>query len=121
MIFIFDKIIVSIISIIGIAFIYWFFLMKKENAQEVSGSVDITVNGGYSPEVITIPLGKITKINFTRTDPTDCLSEIIIPDFKIKRALPLNKKVTIELKPDRAGEFIYHCSMNMYHGKIIIH
>ena len=47
MIFTFDKLIVSIISIIGIAFTYWFFLMKKENAQEVSGSVDITVNGGY--------------------------------------------------------------------------
>ena len=43
------------------AFTYWFFLMKKEKEVAVSGSVDITVEGGYSPEVISIPKGKTTK------------------------------------------------------------
>lgn len=115
-----DKIIVGITGLLGIVFVYWFFLMKKEKEVAVRNEVDITVNGGYSPEIISVPLGKLTKINFLRTDPTECLSEVVLPDFKIKRELPLNKKVSVEITPQKAGEFGYHCSMNMYHGKIIV-
>ncbi len=115
-----DKLLVSIASVIGIAFTYWFFLLKNEKEVEASNSIDIIVEGGYTPENIIIPKGKVTKINFLRKDPTACLEEVVLSDFHIKRYLPLNKKVTIKLKPQKVGEFAYHCSMNMYHGKIII-
>lgn len=115
-----DKIIVTLFSIIAIAFTYWFFLMKKEKEVEVANEVDIEVSGGYSPEVISIPRGKMTKINFIRKDPTDCLSEVVLGDFKIRRELPLNQKVTVEITPERSGEFGYSCGMGMYHGKIIV-
>lgn len=116
----FDKALVTIIGIIIILFIYWFFLMKKEKETKVSDSVDITVNGGYSPEVISVPVGKLTKINFLRTDPTECLSEVILGDFKIRKELPLNQKITVEIIPKKVGEFDYSCSMGMYHGKIVV-
>jgi plastocyanin domain-containing protein len=115
-----DKIIVTIAGLLGIAFTYWFFLMKKDKEITVSGSVDIIVNGGYSPEIIVIPKGKTTKISFIRKDPTDCLEEVVLPDFKIKKHLPLNQKVTVEITPEKTGEFGYACGMNMYHGKIIV-
>lgn len=115
-----DKIVVTILGFIGIIFTVWFFLMKKEKQVSVTDEVDITVSGGYSPEVISIPVGKVTKINFLRTDPTDCLSEVVLGDFKIKKELPLNQKVTVEIKPEKAGEYVYSCGMNMYHGKIIV-
>lgn len=115
-----DKILVTIFGILGIAFTYWFFLMKKEKETAVTGSVDITVEGGYSPEVISIPKGKTTKINFIRKDPSSCLEEVVLGDFKIRKHLPLNQKVTVELTPQQSGEFGYACGMNMYHGKIIV-
>lgn len=115
-----DKILVVLLSITGIAVTYWFFLMKNEREVEVSDSVDIEVNGGYSPEVISISKGKTTKINFIRRDPTECLSEVVLGDFKIRRELPLNQKVTIEITPEKSGEFNYSCGMGMYHGKIIV-
>lgn len=115
-----DKLIVSVIGGFGIAFTYWFFLMKKEKEIQVLSSVDIKVNGGYSPEVISVPKGKTTKINFIRSDPTECLSEVVLGDFKIRRELPLNEKVTIEITPQKAGEYGYSCGMGMYHGKIIV-
>lgn len=115
-----DKIIVAIVGLLGIVLTYWFFLMKKDGVVETQGEVDITVSGGYSPEVISVPQGKTTKINFKRTDPTDCLSEVVLPDFRIKRQLPLNQKVTVEITPQRAGEFGYSCGMGMYHGKIVV-
>lgn len=115
-----DKVIITIAGLLGIVFIYWFFLMKKGKAIAVSDSADIVVDGGYSPNVIVISKGKTTKINFIRKDPTSCLEEVVLSDFKIRKYLPLNKKVTIELTPRQSGEFGYACGMNMYHGKIIV-
>ena len=115
-----DKLIVTITGIAGIFFTYWFFLMKKDTEVAVSNSVDIIVDGGYLPSTIVIQKGKTTKLNFLRKDPTSCLEEVVLGDFKTRKFLPLNKKVTVELKPKEAGEFTYACGMNMYHGKIII-
>jgi plastocyanin domain-containing protein len=114
-----DKVLVALFSIVGIVFTYWFFLMKKEQIVAVaSGCIDITVSGGYQPEVISIPKGTTTMINFTRSDPSSCLEEVVISDFKIRKYLPLNKKVTVEVTPQKLGEYPFSCGMNMFHGKI---
>jgi plastocyanin domain-containing protein len=123
-----DKIAVIIGGLLGIVFVYWFFMNKKDKAVSASGTVDSTgslqvdikVEGGYSPEVISIPLGKTTTLNFTRTDPTGCLDEVVLGDFNVRKELPLNKTVAISITPKKAGTFIYSCGMNMYHGKIIV-
>lgn len=115
-----DKILVIVSGVAGIVFVYWFFLSKKREPVAVSGSVDVKVEGGYQPEVISVPLGKRTVINFTRTDPTSCLEEVVLGDFNVRRELPLNKKISVEILPKKTGEFIYSCGMNMYHGRIIV-
>ncbi len=113
-----DKILVTIFSLAGIVFTYWFFLMKKEEVVSVTDSVDITVEGGYTPNTISIPQGKTTKINFVRKDPSSCLEEVVLGDFKIRKYLPLNQKVTVEVTPKEKGKFGFACGMNMFHGKI---
>lgn len=116
-----DQIIVIVAGLLGIAFVYWFFLGKREGeAVAAAGAIDIVVSGGYSPEVISIPKGQTTVLNFVRQDDNSCLEEVVLGDFKIRKYLPLNQKVSIELKPEHAGEFTYSCGMNMYHGKIIV-
>lgn len=115
-----DKILVIIFGILGVAFTYWFFLMRKEVEVKVEGEVDITVEGGYKPEVISVPRGKVTKINFLRKDSSNCLEEVVLSDFRIKKYLPLNKKVSIEINPQKSGEFVFSCGMNMFHGKVVV-
>lgn len=102
-----------------------FMMMKKgkagsEPAVEVTDSVNIIVEHGYTPRVISIPQGKTTKLNFIRTDPGSCQEELVIKDFNVKKILPLNQKVTVEITPQQKGEFEYACGMNMYQGKIIV-
>ncbi len=117
-----DKLLVALFSIGGIAFTYWFFLMRKEGEAVVvnSNSIDITVKGGYSPEVISIPKGKTTTLNFTRRDPSSCLEEVVLPDFKIRKYLPINETTAIQVTPQESGTFEISCGMNMFHGKIIV-
>ncbi len=115
-----DKILVTLIGLAGIVFTYWFFLMKKYKAIEVAGSVNITVEGGYSPNTISIPKGETTTLNFFRKDPSSCLEEVVIPDFKVRKFLPLNTTVAIPITPEEAGEYEIVCGMNMFHGKILV-
>ncbi len=115
-----DKIIVTLVGLAGIGFTYWFFLKKNDKEVAVVDSVDIVVEGGYSPNVISIPKGKTTKLNFFRKDPSSCLEEVVLGDFKVRKYLPLNQTVTVEITPQKSGEFDYACGMNMYHGKIIV-
>ena len=116
-----DRIFVIIFGFLGIVFIYWFFFGKKDQEVEVaSDAIDIKVEGGYSPSTISVKKGKTVKLNFTRTDSNTCLEEVILSDFKIKKYLPLNKKITIEITPQKSGKFDFTCGMNMFHGKLIV-
>lgn len=115
-----DKALVTTLGIALIGFIYWFFFGKKEEAGEVRTSWDILVNGGYQPAVIRIPRGKTSTLIFTRTDTNSCLEEIIVPQLKIKKFLPLHKGVSLLLSPEKPGTYAMHCGMHMFHGKIIV-
>ena len=115
-----DKIIVPILGLLSILFTYWFFFMKKINTVQAEGTVDILVEGGYKPERISIPYGQTTKLVFERKDSNSCLEEVILSDFKIKKSLPLNEKITVEITPDKKGEFDFSCGMGMFHGKLIV-
>ena len=115
-----DKIFVAIGGLGLTGFIYWFFFGKQDETVIAGETIDILVNGGYQPSAIKIKKGKTTKLIFTRTDSNSCLEEIVIPDFKIKEYLPLNKKVEITLSPEKAGTYQTHCGMGMFHGKIIV-
>lgn len=117
-----DKILVLLFTSAGIAFTYWYFLMKKEDQAVTAnaGSIDITVEGGYNPGVISLPKNKTTTLNFYRRDPSSCLEEVVLPAFKIKKYLPLNQTTPIQITPKKSGTFEISCGMNMFHGKIIV-
>ena len=121
-----DKIIVTISGIWLVAFIYWFFFGKKSDLDEADtqtdsqGNISVIVQGGYDPALIKIKKGKATTLKILRKDSNSCLEELIIPGFKVKEYLPLNKEVKIKITPRESGEFGFHCGMSMYHGKIIV-
>ncbi len=113
-----DKIIITTAGALLIYGIYWFFFGKKEKPQEARGSTTITVDGGYRPKLLKIPQGVKTTLIFLRKDSNSCLEELVIPDLKIKKYLPLHSPVTVVLSPTKPGTYNLHCGMNMYHGTI---
>ena len=117
-----DQIFVSAFGILGIIFTYWFFFMKKQEKVVFtkSGSIEIEVSGGYKPDRISIPYGQTSKLIFNRSDPSSCLEEVILSDFKIKKFLTLNEKTEVEITPRKRGEFDFSCGMGMFHGKLIV-
>lgn len=118
-----DKILVSLGGIGLVGFIWWFFFGKRDESvpsEAQKGNIEVIVEGGYKPSVIKLKKGVETTLVITRKDPNTCLEEIVLPDFKIKKYLPLNEKIEIKITPAKSGEFPFHCGMNMFHGKLVV-
>jgi P-type Cu+ transporter len=102
----------------------WFFFgPKRAHSAEQVGNVQevkVTVNGGYSPDLVRVRQGVPLRIVFDRQESGECTSRVVFPDFAVNRSLSAYAQTTVELLPDRAGEFGFACGMNMIHGKLIV-
>ena len=119
------ELIVLLAAVALIAFILWYFFGARASvAASVSASgvqeIKVTVKGGYSPDVIVVKEGVPVKLDFYRDESASCTEQVIFGDFGIARDLPAFKTTSIEFTPDKAGEFIFACGMNMVRGKLIV-
>src|ERR687892_1888189 len=102
---------------------YFFFGPKEASRAAVRGGlqeVEITVKGGYSPSLIRVQQGVPLRLVFDRQERGECTSEVVFPDFRLRRALPAFARTTIDLTPERSGEFGFACGMNMVHGTLLV-
>ena len=107
------------------ALILWYFFGPKQSvsAQVTDGGVQevrVIVKGGYSPDVIVVRQGAPVKLEFYRDETASCSEEIVFGDFGIARHLPAFQTTTIELMPEKSGEFTFTCGMNMMRGKLVV-
>jgi len=83
-------------------------------------TVTILVKGaGFEPSQVTLKAGVPAKLIFKRVEES-CASEIVFPDLKIKKALPLNQPVAVEFTPKKGGALSFACGMNMLKGTVIV-
>ena len=112
-------------SVALIGAILWYFFGERESV--AAGMTDtgvqqvrITVKGGYSPDVITVKRGIPVKLDFYRDETASCTDTVIFGDFGIARALPAFETTSVEFTPEKAGEFVFACGMNMVRGKLVV-
>ncbi len=102
----------------------WFFFgPRKSRAAELAGGVqriEVTVRGGYDPEVIRLRQGVPAELVFDRQESGDCTSRVVFPDLGVGAALPAFTRTAVRLAPARAGQFGFACGMNMIHGTLIV-
>ena len=119
------EILVIIGGVALVAFVLWYFFGERERTAARVGAggvqeVDITVKGGYSPDVIVVRQGAPVRLNFYRDETSACSEEVVFADFRVARRLPAFKTTSVELTPDRAGEFTFTCGMSMMRGKLVV-
>ncbi|MEO5895669.1 MAG: cupredoxin domain-containing protein, partial [Vicinamibacterales bacterium] len=59
-------------------------------------------------------------LQFTRVSETTCATEVVVPAQQIRKALPLNVPVAIELRPVDSGEIVFSCGMGMLKGTVVV-
>jgi plastocyanin domain-containing protein len=109
----------------AITLVLWYFFGPRHRltAEVTSAGVQavrITVKGGYAPDVIVVKQGQPVRLDFYRDETASCSERVILGDLGVARDLPAFKTTTIEFTPEKAGEIIYTCGMNMIRGRIIV-
>lgn len=82
--------------------------------------VEIIVDGRYKPSRVEVVEGELVRLKFVRKDYSGCTKEVVFPKLGIKRELPTNKPVLIELPALAPGEYEFKCGMNMVKGLLVV-
>ena len=118
------DIIVLLAAVAAIAGLGWFFFApRKATRPQLAGGVqrvEVTVRGGYSPDVIRVRQGVPVELVFDRQESGDCTSRVVFADFALSAALPAYQRTTVRLDPGEAGSFGFACGMNMVHGTLVV-
>jgi plastocyanin domain-containing protein len=82
--------------------------------------IEVIVDGSYKPNRIELHEGERVRLRFVRKDSNSCTKEVVFPQFDIRRELPSNKPVLIDLPALSAGEYEFKCGMSMVRGTIVV-
>lgn len=121
-----DRWFVLVAGLSLIAFIIWFFWLKRSvgtRASQVSGGFQeamILVKGGYTPDTIVVSAGKPVRLNFRREETASCSDKVIFADFGKSAELPTGQTVAVELLPKEPGEYAFACPMGMFRGRLVV-
>src|SRR6266545_3671990 len=115
---------VLLVSAVVLAGSGWFFFGPRRARTAELGDgvqrVEVTVRGGYSPDVIRVRQGVPLEVVFDRQETGDCTSRVVFADLGVNAALPAYQRTTVRMIPARAGEFGFACGMNMIHGRLVV-
>ncbi|HSE53772.1 MAG TPA: cupredoxin domain-containing protein [Gemmatimonadales bacterium] len=123
-----DKLLVLLAGLALIGWILWYFFRPRGSGAAVvavpaEGGVQeavITVKGGYDPGEVRVAAGRPVRLIFDRQETNPCSDELVIPEFRIHRALPPYRRTAVEFTPGSPGTFDFKCGMGMLHGKLIV-
>jgi hypothetical protein len=85
------------------------------------GAVAITADEkGFTPTEVHATQGAPLTLVFTRTSDNTCAKEIVFPELKLRRPLPLNQAVAVALPTQVARSYRFQCGMAMWEGSVVI-
>lgn len=108
----------------AIALLGWYFFgpRKTHTAAEREGiqQVEVTVKGGYSPDVVRVRQGVPVRMVFDRQESGECTSQVVFADLGIRQSVPAFGQTTVEFTPQQPGRLEFACGMNMVHGAVLV-
>jgi plastocyanin domain-containing protein len=86
-----------------------------------AASVNVTANEkGFTPSSFALEKGAPATLIFRRTSDETCAKEVVFPELKITKELPLNVPVPIDVPTGDARTLTFQCGMGMFKGKAVI-
>lgn len=91
---------------------------------DLGAGARVTVGeNGFVPSSLALQkgaAGSTVAVTFVRTTDDTCAKEVVFPDVGIKKDLPLNKPVTVDLPADTARTLTFQCGMAMFKGALVV-
>jgi RND family efflux transporter MFP subunit len=89
-------------------------------ASPPQGGKILVTEKGYEPNNLTLLAGAPARITFVRTTDKTCGTEVVFPSLNLRRSLPLNEPAVVEFTPEKSGEIVFVCGMNMLRGALVV-
>ena len=102
----------ALVAVVGLT------LARQTAPASQEAKVMVTAKG-FEPASLKLKADVPAKITFLRQTNETCATAVVMPDYKVKKDLPLNQPVVIEITPKK-GTFEFVCGMNMLHGKVVV-
>ncbi|MGW6913330.1 heavy metal translocating P-type ATPase [Kitasatospora sp. NPDC054939] len=118
-----DVVVVAAAAVLIAGLSRYFFGPRRAESARMEGRVqrvDVTVRGGYRPDVIRLRRGVPAELVFDRQESGECTSRVVFPDLRVSAALPAYRRTTVSFVPAEAGSFGFACGMNMIHGTLLV-
>ncbi len=107
--------------IIVIASLIFSFQFASAVSNESGQIVELKVTEkGFVPEKVDVKPGTSVVLKITRKTDNTCAKQIKISSRNIKKDLPLDKAVSIDLGKLEKGDITFACGMDMMTGHIIV-
>lgn len=85
------------------------------------GVIPVIADGdGFKPSSVKLVKGSPAALVFTRTTDDTCATEVVFPELDIKKPLPKDTPVRIDLPSDKARTLTFQCGMGMYKSSVVI-
>ena len=76
---------------------------------------------GFTPSEVKVEQGKPASLVFVRTTESTCAKEVVFPDLKLEKDLPLNTPVRVDIPTTEARTLRFQCGMAMFKSAVLIH
>ncbi len=83
-------------------------------------AAQISVHGGYEPDVVRVPAGRSARIAFTREELAPGSERVVFPALGLNVALPAYEEVVVDLGDRQPGRYEFTCQMGVLHGLVIV-
>jgi len=98
----------------------------KDDASSVGAgagtSVEIVADEhGFTPSSVAVKTGSPLTLVFTRTTDDTCANQVVFPELKITKDLPLKQPVPVDVPSGAARTLAFQCGMGMFKGKVVVH
>lgn len=95
-------------------------MLTMLNRRRAAPPTRIRVRGGYRPDTVYGRTGEAVILTFRREETAACSERVVFPALGKSAMLPPYQDVTVELCPERPGEYEFTCELGMLHGRLIV-
>jgi plastocyanin domain-containing protein len=91
--------------------------IDKDGKQHVAIRAD---DKGFTPSSVALKKGAPSTLTFTRTSDDTCATEVVFPELNVKKTLPLNQPVDVDVPTGDARTLGFTCGMGMFKSAVVI-
>jgi hypothetical protein len=96
---------------------------KRPGASMASGDRVVADEHGFTPASLAMAKGtpgSTAAVTFVRTTDKTCATEVVFPELGVRKELPLNQPVAVDIPADSARTLTFQCGMAMYKGMLVV-